>query len=285
MPKFDPEAYKKRIVSIWNEVALKYHTDWASKDTGPFKSTSILVKTSKIKKGDKVLDLACGTGVVTKKISSRIGPNGKAIGIDISPGPVKIAKRWNVRKNVKFVIGDVEKMRFKEEFDSVTCQYGLMFFPDVQVALRNTRKVLKNGGRITVTVHGSKKTTPYFSCMSNAVLKFIPDFIPPGSPTVHRFGTRSLLKKEFTNAGFKVIKIHELNFEYKPGTFDDYWGDYITNLSTPLKEKITSLDAKQFLTMKKMVKKNTEKFTKKGKIVFPWKVLILTAINPKKLID
>ncbi|HSD05035.1 MAG TPA: class I SAM-dependent methyltransferase [Nitrosopumilaceae archaeon] len=283
MPKFDPESYKKRIVNIWNEVALKYHTDWASKNTGPFKSTSILVKTSKIKKGDRVLDLACGTGAVTKKISSRIGPSGKVVGIDISSGPVKIAKKWNVRKNVKFVIADVEKMRFSEEFDSVTCQYGLMFFPNVQIALRNTRRVLKNGGRITVAVHGSKKTAPYFSCISNAILKFIPDFIPPGSPTVHRFGTKNLLKKEFVNAGFKKIKIHELNFEYKPGTFEDYWSDYITNLSTPLKEKLKSLDANQFIIMKKMMKKNTERFTKKGKIVFPWKVLILTAINPKKV--
>lgn len=285
MPKFDPEAYKKRIVTIWNEVALKYHTDWASKDIGPFKSTSILVKISGIKKGDRVLDLACGTGAVTKKISSRIGPGGKVVGIDISSGPLKIARKWNVRKNTRFVAGDVEKMRFSEEFDVVTCQYGLMFFPNVWTALRNARKVLKNEGRIAVAVHGNKRTTPYFSCMSNAVLKFIPDFIPPGSPTVHRFGTKSLLKKEFVDAGFKNIKIYEFNFKYKPGTFEDYWHDYVTTLSTPLKEKFASISANQFVAMKKMVKKNTERFTKKGKIVFPWKVLILTAINPKKLID
>lgn len=285
MLRFDPEAYKRRIVSIWNEVALKYHTDWASKNIGPFKSTAILVKTSKIKNGYNVLDLACGTGAVTKKISSIIGSNGKVVGIDISSGPIKIAKKWSSRKNVKFVIRDVEKMRFDGEFDVVTCQYGLMFFPNVQMALRNTRKVLKKDGRITVAVHGSKIAAPYFSCISNAILKFIPDFIPPGSPTVHRFGTKNLLRKEFVKAGFKKIKIYEFNFKYKAGTFDEYWNDYITNLSTPLKEKLTSLDAKQFVSMKKMIKKNTERFTKKGKIVFPWKVLILTAINPKKLID
>lgn len=285
MLRFNPETYKKRIIGIWNEVALKYHTNWASKDIGPFKSTSILVKTSKIKDGYNVLDLACGTGVVTKKISSTIGSNGKVVGIDISSGPVKIAKKLNTRKNVKFVIGDAEKMRFDEEFDVVTCQYGLMFFPNVQMALRNTRKVLKKDGRITIAVHGSKITAPYFSCISNAILKFIPDFIPPGSPTVHRFGTKNLLRKEFVKAGFKKIKIYEFNFKYKAGTFDEYWNDYITNLSTPLKEKLKSLDAKQFVSMKKMIKKNTERFTKKGKIVFPWKVLILTAINPKKLID
>lgn len=285
MSRFDPIAYKKRIIDTWNEFAPKYHSDWASKDIGPFRSTSKVVKISRIKTGDMVLDLACGTGVVTKKISSKIGTGGKVVGIDISPGPIEIAKKWNMKRNVKFVITDVEKMKFNEVFDVVTCQYGLMFFPNVQLALRNVRKFLKKDGRITVAVHGSKRTTPYFSCISSAVLKFIPDFLPAGTPTVHRFGTKNLLKKEFTKAGFKKINVYELNFEYKPGTFEDYWKDYFTNLTTPLKKKFKSLDACQFVAMKKMVEKNAKRFTKKGKIIFPWKVLILTAVNPKKLSD
>ena len=285
MTRFDPKAYKKRVVATWNEFASKYHTDWASRDVGPFKSTSKVVKISKIKTGDTVLDLACGTGAVTKKISSKIGTSGKVIGVDISPGPIEIAKKWNRRKNVRFIITDVEKMKFDEEFDAVTCQYGLMFFPNIQLVLRNVRKFLKKDGRITVAVHGSKKTTPYFSCISNAVLKFIPDFIPPGTPTVHRFGTKNLLRIEFVKVGFKKINVYEINFEYSPGTFEDYWRDYFTNLTTPMKKKFKSLNAHQFVAMKKMVEKNTERFTKNGRIVFPWKVLILTAINPKKLSD
>ncbi|MGI0040623.1 MAG: methyltransferase domain-containing protein [Nitrosopumilaceae archaeon] len=283
MPRFDPRAYKKRIIVTWNEFAPKYHSDWASKDIGPFKSTSKVVKISRIKTGDTVLDLACGTGVVIKKISSKIGNSGKVVGIDISPGPIEIAKKWNTKKNVKFVVTDVEKMKFVEEFDAVTCQYGLMFFPNVQLVLRKVRKFLKKDGRITVAVHGSKRTAPYFSCISSAVLKFIPDFLPIGTPTVHRFGTKDLLRMEFKKAGFKKINIYELNFEYKPGTYEDYWRDYFTNLTTPLKKKFKSLDSRQFVAMKKMVEKNTRKFTKNGKIIFPWKVLVLTAVNPKKL--
>lgn len=283
MLRFDPRAYKKRIIVTWNEFAPKYHSDWASKDIGPFKSTSKVVKISRIKTGDIVLDLACGTGVVTKKISSKIGTSGKVVGIDISPGPIEIAKKWNTKKNVKFVVADVEKMKFVQEFDAVTCQYGLMFFPNVQLVLRKVRKFLKKDGRITVAVHGSKRTAPYFSCISSAVLKFIPDFLPIGTPTVHRFGTRDLLRMEFKKAGFKKINIYELNFEYKPGTYGDYWRDYFTNLTTPLKKKFKSLDLRQFVAMKKVVEKNTRKFTKNGKIIFPWKVLILTAVNPKKL--
>lgn len=283
MPRFDPRAYKKRIIVTWNEFAPKYHSDWASKDIGPFKSTSKVVKISRIKTGDTVLDLACGTGVVTKKISSKIGNSGKVVGIDISPGSIEIAKKWNTKKNVKFVVTDVEKMKFVEEFDAVTCQYGLMFFLNVELVLRKVRKFLKKDGRITVAVHGSKRTAPYFSCISSAVLKFIPDFLPIGTPTVHRFGTKDLLRMEFKKAGFKKINIYELNFEYKPGTYEDYWRDYFTNLTTPLKKKFKSLDSHQFVAMKKMVEKNTRKFTKNGKIIFPWKVLVLTAVNPKKL--
>ena len=227
--------------------------------------------------------MACGTGVVTKKISSKIGTSGKVVGIDISPGSIEIAKKWNTKKNVKFVVADVEKMKFVEEFDAVTCQYGLMFFPNVQLVLRKVRKFLKKGGRITVAVHGSKRTAPYFSCISSAVLKFIPDFLPMGTPSVHRFGVKDLLRMEFKKAGFKKINIYELNFEYKPGTYEDYWRDYFTNLTIPLKKKFKSLDSRQFVAMKKMVEINTRKFTKNGKIIFPWKVLILTAVNPKKL--
>jgi len=281
MPRFDPRAYKKRIIVTWNEFASKYHSDWASKDIGPFKSTSKVVKISRIKSGDTVLDLACGTGVVTKKISSKVGTSGRVVGIDISPGPIEIAKKWNMKKNVKFVIIDVEKMKFEGEFDAVTCQYGLMFFPNVQLVLRKVRKFLKKGGIITVAVHGSKKTAPYFSCISSAVLKFIPDFLPVGTPTVHRFGTKELLRTEFKKAGFKKISVYEFNFEYKLGTFEDYWRDYFTNLTTPLKEKFKSLDSRQFVAMKKMAEKNTGRFTKNGKIIFPWKVLILTAVNQK----
>jgi len=281
MSGFDPRAYKKRLRVTWNEFAPKYHSDWASKDVGPFKSTSKVVKISRIKKGDIVLDLACGTGVVTKKISSKIGASGRVVGIDISPGAIEIAKKWNMKKNVKFVITDVEKMKFEEEFDVVTCQYGLMFFPNVQLVLRKVRKFLKKDGRITVAVHGSKRTAPYFSCISSAVLKFLPDFLPVGTPTVHRFGTKDLLRMEFEKAGFKKIRVHELNFEYKPGTFEDYWRDYFTNLTTPLKKKFKSLDSRQFIAMKKMAKKNTGRFLKNGKIIFPWKILILTAVNQK----
>jgi len=59
-------------MTIWNEVAPRYHKRWASEDKGPFASTKELVDLVGIKKGNKVLDVACGTGVVTKKLTQKI---------------------------------------------------------------------------------------------------------------------------------------------------------------------------------------------------------------------
>ncbi len=78
-------------------------------DTGPFQSTTKLVNLAKIKKGDIILDLACGTGVVANKISSKVGKEGIVIGTDISKKAISIAKKFNAKKNnIEFVLSDDE---------------------------------------------------------------------------------------------------------------------------------------------------------------------------------
>ncbi len=144
MAKFNPIEYKKRTIRIWNEVAPRYHKRWASIDSGPFQSTANLVKLAKIKKGDIVLDLACGTGVVTNKISSKVGKEGTVIGTDISKKAISIAKKFNAKKNnIEFVLSDAENFYFNRYFDVITCQYALFFFPNPQKALHNAKNFSK----------------------------------------------------------------------------------------------------------------------------------------------
>ena len=70
-PIFDPTQYKITTKANWNTVASEYHYNWADKKIGPFKSTTEIVKVANIKSDDKILDVACGTGVVSKEISRR----------------------------------------------------------------------------------------------------------------------------------------------------------------------------------------------------------------------
>jgi len=274
--------YKKRLIKTWNEIAPRYHKRWAKNNIGPFRSSSELVRLANIQPGHAVLDLACGTGAITKKIARKVGASGKVIGVDSSISAIKIAKREiNNKTNLDFVLSDAEFIRFNKKFDVVTCQYAMFFFPNAQKVLQNIRQYLKKNGIIALTLHGNKGTVPYFSSILDVVTKFIPDYTPQGTPNLDRFGTKDQLKKIISRADFTNIKIQEYTFIYRPGTFSDYWQNYLKYVANPLKEKIKTLSNAQKQKMKNQIKQNTLPYTKKnGQITFPWKVLILTAKNP-----
>ena len=277
--KINHTEYKKRNITIWNEVAPRYHKRWASINQGPFQSTSKLIKLLDINKGDHVFDLACGTGVVTKKISQKIGKSGFVIGGDTSVTAMKIAKKWNDSKsNLDFVNVDAEHFHFSKQFDVITCQYALFFFPNAQKALKNIKKHLNKGGRLGITVHGAAEKVPFFSSIFDAVTKFIPDYVPPGSPDLDRFGTKSSLKKEVKKAGFSKITVKNFVFTFSPGTFENYWRNYLRYVAKPLKEKLDALDRSKRVKLKNTVRENVIPYTLKNKTIeFPWEVLILTA--------
>ncbi len=277
--KFNHTKYKQRNITIWNEVAPRYHKRWASISQGPFASTSKLVQLLNINKGDKVLDLACGTGVVTKKIKQKVGSSGYVVGGDTSVTAIKIAKKWNGHQsNLGFVNIDAENFNFSKPFDIITCQYALFFFPNAQKALKNIKKNLKKTGKIGITVHGAAKKVPFFSSILDAVTELIPDYFPPGSPDLDRFGTKSSLREEVRKAGFSKITVKNFIFKFNPGTFEDYWRNYLRYVAKPLKEKLDALDRQKRKELKNTVRENVKPYTLKNKTIeFPWQVLILTA--------
>jgi ubiquinone/menaquinone biosynthesis C-methylase UbiE len=271
--------YKKRMIKTWNEIAPRYHKRWAGKTTGPFQSTQKLVSVAKIRPGDLVLDLACGTGAVTRQIVGKIGKSGHVIGVDSSQTALSIAKKSIKNKNIDFAIFDAENLGFAQEFDVITCQYALFFFPNAAKALANIKKTLKKNGTLALVVHGAGDTVPYFSSILDSVQKFIPDYLPTGAPDLDRFGTKQNLKKAIMGAGFDNVMVREYKFWYSPGSFSKYWSDYRKYLAKPLKEKLDKLTPKQRVELRKAVLQKTIPYTKNGIIKFPWKVLVLSAKN------
>jgi len=271
--------YKQRTIMVWNEVAPYYHKRWAKNEIGPLNVTNRLIKSAKIKSGQKVLDLACGTGLVTKKILDKVGKNGEVYGIDSSIAALKIAKKWvGDKKNIHLVSGDAETIEFNTKFDAITCQFALFFFPNEQIVLKNMKKFLKKNGIIALSIHG-KYNVPYFDSILDPIKKFIPDYLPQ-YPEMDRFGTKEIFKQTLSKAGFQKIVVRKMTFQYSPGEFVDYWGNYKKYLSKPLKEKFNSLSNFQKKNLREMVLDNTKQYTgKNGKILFPWEVLVLTARN------
>jgi ubiquinone/menaquinone biosynthesis C-methylase UbiE len=278
-PTFDPVQYKITTKANWNTVASDYHYNWADQKIGPFKSTTELVRLANIKPDDRILDIACGTGVVSKEISQFLGPKGFLIGIDLSRTALKIAKKSISFQSSSFIEMDAENIGFNFKFDKVTCQYGLMFFPDSQKVLKSIRNILDKNGKIIVAVHGLAEDVPYFSTIMKPILEHIPDIRPVGTPTVHRFGNPKDLELELTKAGFTDITVLSYNFVYKPGTFEEYWEDYMRSTANSIRSKIESHGKEIMEKIKKDAEKNASKYEEKGKLVFPWNVLIASGFN------
>jgi len=274
---YDPVKYKISSIQNWNTVAPAYHSDWASKGKGPFRSTAELVKAADVRLADSVLDVACGTGAVSMQAVQLLGPSGRLVGIDFSRGALEIAR--SSVPAAHFIEMDAENIGLNLKFDRIVCQYALMFFPDPARVLRRLWTLLKNSGRLAVAVHGTLDGVPYFSTIIEPVLRHIPDIRPEGTPTVHRFGSAADLQSVIAGAGFSDISIKEFTFDYEAGTFREYWSDYMSTTANSIRATIESMGHGVVSAIRTEAEKNAQKFTKDGKIRFPWQVLIATAIS------
>ncbi|MDE1764680.1 MAG: class I SAM-dependent methyltransferase [Thaumarchaeota archaeon] len=275
MPVFDPIEYKINSRTNWNTVAPDYHYGWANKHVGPFKSTLEVVRMAEINPQDKVLDIACGTGVVSSEVSRHIDKDGLLIGVDMSRTALSIARHSLGKSNINFFEMDAENMAFRFTFDKILCQYGIMFFPNVGKVLDTARKMLK--GKIVLAVHGTAEDVPYFSSIMRPVLKHIPDIRPEGSPNVHRFGNATDLKEELERTGFSDITVARHVFSYDAGTFDEYWHDYMHSTANSIRKKIEDMGNKIVQSIKEEARQNVSVYTREDRIIFPWTVIVVSA--------
>ena len=96
-----------------------------------------LVEAARIRPGQRVLDVACGTGILAREVASRIGPTGRVAGLDPNPGMLAVAKR--LAPAVEWREGVAESLPFPDaSCDAVVSQFGLMFFTDRRQALRQS---------------------------------------------------------------------------------------------------------------------------------------------------
>ncbi len=104
-----------------------------------------------IQPGHRVLDVACGTGVLAREAARRAGDGGRVSGIDAGAGMLAVAERLD--PVIDWREGMAESLPFDaDSFDAVVSQFGLMFFQDRSAAIREMKRVLRNGGRVAVAV-------------------------------------------------------------------------------------------------------------------------------------
>ena len=115
-----------------------------------------LIETAAPEPGEFVVDVACGTGVVTRLAAERVGANGRVVGVDLTPEMLEVAAATTpTGLRIDWRQGDAVSLPLPDESnDLALCQLGLMFFPDRAAAVSEMRRVLSPGGRLAVNVPG-----------------------------------------------------------------------------------------------------------------------------------
>ena len=117
--------------------------------------TRVLLKLVRPKSGERVLDLASGTGSVARHVAPLIGTEGRLVALDVSPAMLAVGAAMPVfgGTRIEWVEGDALSLPFPDQsFDLVLCQQGLQFFSDRDLALSEMRRVLTPGGRVAISV-------------------------------------------------------------------------------------------------------------------------------------
>ncbi len=219
MSESEDEIIRQHARMEWSAAA----PDWKKYGKEMFKwlapVSDLLIRSAGISTGQTVLDVATGTGQPALTIAKIVGPNGKVVGVDVSREMLEIAKEeaaYLCLTNVVFqTVKDENLSIFSDNaFDSVVCRNGLMFMPDPVRALKAFLRVLKQGGKASVTVWSSPEKSPVMEVVMKTISKHIPsDMSPrlagpsPGAAPGGPFSIPSvdMLRDYFLKAGFSTF--------------------------------------------------------------------------------
>jgi len=161
-----------------------------------------------VQPGERVLDVACGTGIVAREIAARSGPDG-VVGLDIDEGMLAVARR--VAPEIAWQQGDALALPWPDDaFDVVTCQFGLMFFPDQELSIREMLRVARPGGRVLIAVWGPLERSPGYAALAGVLEDEFGAEISEMYRGPFSLGDRERLRALLSSAGVPDARIETL---------------------------------------------------------------------------
>jgi len=197
-----PESYERYLVPT-------IFTPWAHD----------LVAQVALQPGERVLDVACGTGIVARCAAPQVGPSGSVMGLDLNPGMLAVARTRAPHTEAPMTWREGSAMALPcaaAAFDVVLCQQGLQFFPDRSAALREMHRVLTPRGRLALNVSRAPRHNPYNTVLAAALSRHVSAEAGANLLAPCAFGDREALRAVLHAGGFHEVRIrlavHVLRF-------------------------------------------------------------------------
>jgi ubiquinone/menaquinone biosynthesis C-methylase UbiE len=199
-----------------------------------------LLETAALRPGERVLDVACGTGIVARLATSQVGAAGRVTGLDFNDGMLAVARAQPVPTgaSIEWRQGDATDLPFPDAaFDAVLCQQGLQFIPDRVAALRAMRRVLAPAGRLVTSLYC--RTEPLETLVRH-VSKHVGSEATATARTILALADRKELAELVATAEFQEVKIETrpmaAHFASVETALDYYLGGILSNAISGLSE-------------------------------------------------
>ena len=223
----DLAEYRQVNYDTWQRMAPAWERerDWIWKFTRQVSEN--MVSRLDPQPGQVLLELACGTGETGFSTTALLGEEGRLIATDFAPEMVEAARR-RARElelaNVEVRVMDAERMDLPDDsVDGVLCRFGYMLMPDAATALGETRRVLRDGGRVSFSVWGSAERNPWVAGAGAALVQLGHMPIPqPSDPGIFSMGSEERIRDLVAGAGFGAPQVEEVAVEWRFDDFEEY---------------------------------------------------------------
>jgi ubiquinone/menaquinone biosynthesis C-methylase UbiE len=201
----DPKLQNRVQRYGWDAASAFYEDGWR---VPLLPAQRTLLEFASLKPGERVVEAACGSGLVTSMIAGAVGPGGEVVATDLSQNMVELTRRRCDAESLAWVTTarmSADDLAVEaEHFDAALCALGIMYVPDPPAAVASMRRAVRPGGRVVATVWGERRNCGWAEIFpivdARVASEVCPMFFGPG--------TAGNLARDFAAAGLNDVREH-----------------------------------------------------------------------------
>jgi ubiquinone/menaquinone biosynthesis C-methylase UbiE len=268
-----PEQLKQREQESWRISAPVWQREDAWLTSSTRDVTEALITRAGIGPGQRVLDVACGTGEPALPIARIVGQTGEVVATDFSAPMMTFARAKAEReglRNIQFREVDAETLTgVTGPFDAATIRWGIMFMPDPVACLRAVRGLLRKGGKVALTTWGPATENPFIALIMSVMRRhFDIPAPPPGTPGILSFAEEPRVREVLEASGYASVSVERVPFQMKYGSPQHYY-EIQTGVAAPIAALLERQTEEKREAVRRDVLSEVQKFVTGQGVEFP----------------